>query len=160
MVNNVTNFLFIKGNNVLLGMKKRGFGKDKYNGFGGKLQAGESIEQAALREAKEESGLTPLVYEKRAIIDFPDSYPFRMNLYVCTKWDGEAIETEEMRPQWFSFDQIPYDQMWEDDRYWLSHILSGKKIKASFMFENNLDHDGTGINKIVDFALEEVDTLE
>jgi len=160
MVNNVTNFLFIKGNNVLLGMKKRGFGKDKYNGFGGKLQAGESIEQAALREAKEESGLTPLVYEKRAIIDFPDSYPFRMNLYVCTKWDGEEIETEEMRPQWFSFDQIPYDQMWEDDRYWLSHILSGKKIKASFMFENNLDHDGTGINKIVDFKLEEVDTLE
>lgn len=160
MVNNVTNFLFIKGNNVLLGMKKRGFGKDKYNGFGGKLQAGESIEQAALREAKEESGLTPLVYEKRAIIDFPDSYPFRMNLYVCTVWDGDAIETEEMRPQWFSFDQIPYDQMWEDDRYWLSHILSGKKIKASFMFENNLDHDGTGINKIVDFKLEEVDTLE
>lgn len=33
---------------VLLGMKKRGFGMGKYNGFGGKVEPGESIEAAAL----------------------------------------------------------------------------------------------------------------
>jgi 8-oxo-dGTP diphosphatase/2-hydroxy-dATP diphosphatase len=33
---------------VLLGMKKRGFGEGKWNGFGGKLDLGETIEQAAL----------------------------------------------------------------------------------------------------------------
>jgi 8-oxo-dGTP pyrophosphatase MutT (NUDIX family) len=41
-------------------MKKRGFGNGKYNGFGGKVENGETIQQAAIRETIEESGLTPL----------------------------------------------------------------------------------------------------
>lgn len=35
---------------VLLGLKKRGLGVDKWNGFGGKLEPGETIEEAAKRE--------------------------------------------------------------------------------------------------------------
>ena len=31
-------------NRILLGRKKRGFGANKYNGFGGKLDDGESLE--------------------------------------------------------------------------------------------------------------------
>ncbi len=42
---------------VLLGMKKRGMGQGKWNGFGGKLKPGETIEECALRELEEESGL-------------------------------------------------------------------------------------------------------
>lgn len=34
---------------VLLGMKKRGFGAGKYNGFGGKLEEGESNIEGAKR---------------------------------------------------------------------------------------------------------------
>lgn len=34
---------------ILLGFKKRGFGKDKWNGFGGKVEPGESIFQGAVR---------------------------------------------------------------------------------------------------------------
>ena len=44
-------------NRILLGRKKRGFGADKYNGFGGKLEAGESFRHCAIRELFEESGL-------------------------------------------------------------------------------------------------------
>ena len=43
-------------NRILLGRKKRGFGADKYNGFGGKLEAGESFRDCAIRELFEESG--------------------------------------------------------------------------------------------------------
>lgn len=156
----VTNLLFIKNNKVLLGMKKRGFGKDKYNGFGGKLKPGETIEEAAIREAIEESGLRPLQYEKVAIIDFPNSYSFRMNLFVCHRWAGEVVETEEMRPEWFSFETIPYDKLWEDDIYWLPLVLNGKKIKASFIFANDDDLDGTANNKIVDHKIDFVETLD
>ena len=46
-----------KDNKLLLGMKKRGFGQGKYNGFGGKLQEGETIIQGVLRELKEECGI-------------------------------------------------------------------------------------------------------
>ncbi len=42
---------------VLLGMKKRGFGAGRFNGFGGKVENGESIEEAAKREVVEEVGL-------------------------------------------------------------------------------------------------------
>ena len=38
-------------------MKKRGFGKDKYNGFGGKINDDEDVEDAAIRELYEESGV-------------------------------------------------------------------------------------------------------
>ena len=38
---------------ILLGRKKRGFGADKYNGFGGKINAGESFRQCAVRELYE-----------------------------------------------------------------------------------------------------------
>ena len=38
-------------------MKKRGFGKGKWNGFGGKVEEGECIEDSAVRELEEECGL-------------------------------------------------------------------------------------------------------
>ena len=41
---------------ILLGMKKRGHGVGKWNGFGGKVEKGETIEEAARRETKEEAG--------------------------------------------------------------------------------------------------------
>ena len=43
---------------LLLGRKKRGFGEGKWNGFGGKLEPGETVEEAAVRELQEESGVT------------------------------------------------------------------------------------------------------
>ena len=39
----------LDGNRILLGFKKRGFGMGKWNGFGGKVENGETIEQAAKR---------------------------------------------------------------------------------------------------------------
>ena len=46
--------LLLRNDEVLLAMKKRGFGEGKWNGVGGKPNAGESIEEVAVRETKEE----------------------------------------------------------------------------------------------------------
>lgn len=55
---------------VLLGMKKRGFGAGRWNGFGGKVRDGETIEEAARREMEEEAGIQPSTFERVGVIDF------------------------------------------------------------------------------------------
>jgi mutator protein MutT len=119
-------------------MKKRGFGQGRWNGVGGKLDAGETIEQALVRECQEEIGVTPLAYEKVAIHDFkfPDgSGNQQVHTYFCGKWQSEPVETEEMAPQWYSIHEIPYDEMWQDDIIWLPQVLAGKKLLCEFTFD-------------------------
>jgi 8-oxo-dGTP diphosphatase/2-hydroxy-dATP diphosphatase len=60
----------IKENQVLLGMKKRGFGSGKWNGFGGKMEEGETIEQATLRELDEEVGIKDGQLTKAGVLEF------------------------------------------------------------------------------------------
>lgn len=123
---------------VLLGMKKRGFGTGKWNGFGGKVLEGETVEQAMHRELQEECGLTTQNLDSAGEIEFTfaDGSHLQVHLFRINSFLGEPVETEEMKPQWFAHSEIPFDQMWADDRYWLPHVLKGKKIKAFFEFDS------------------------
>lgn len=139
--NKYCSLLFLrKGDQLLLAMKKRGFGSGRYNGVGGKIEPGETVEQAMIRECQEEIGVTPTVYEKVAEHDFSldidTDNPWHLygHTYVATEWEGEPVETEEMAPEWFTVDTIPYDQMWQDDIYWLPLVLAGKKITGEYTF--------------------------
>lgn len=124
---------------LLLAMKKRGFGQGKWNGAGGKIEQGETPLQAAIRETQEEIGVTPLSPQKMGEIDFyitsePDFNNFA-HIFVATEWEGDPQESEEMRPEWFPVDQLPYPKMWGDDREWLPHLLSGKRFRAMFTLD-------------------------
>ena len=129
----------VNGNQVLLGMKKRGFGEGKWNGFGGKLHNGETLEEGMLRELEEECGLIARSPEKRAYLEFffEDGKIIEGHVFLIQKFSGEPVETGEMRPRWFNVDKIPYDGMWEDDRFWLPQFLAGKNIRATFHFDLN-----------------------
>jgi 8-oxo-dGTP pyrophosphatase MutT (NUDIX family) len=136
----------IRKNEILLGMKKTGFGQGKYNGFGGKIKEGESVLQATVRELEEESGIQveEVQLEHVGILDFifPASPQLRhdVHIFLVRTWRGEPLETEEMKPQWFLHSAIPYDQMWQDDIFWLPKVLTGKRIKGTVVFaENNED---------------------
>jgi 8-oxo-dGTP pyrophosphatase MutT (NUDIX family) len=132
---------------VLLAMKKRGFGAGKYNGAGGKVEPNESTEEAACREVLEETGIqsTPRDLTLIATIDFyfdqNEVWNQHCFVYETRVFTGEPQETEEMKPQWFTEADIPYDHMWIDDRIWLPSALAGTRAHWTFTFSA----DGTEI---------------
>ena len=132
--------ILIRDGKISLGMKKRGFAVGKWNGYGGKLHQGETIKGAALRELQEESGIVTDRIEKVGIIDFEtegNSEIYEVHVFKLENFTGEPVETEEMRPQWFDYDKIPFDNMWPDDKYWFPLLLSGKKFRGKFLFGKN-----------------------
>ncbi|MDK2899029.1 MAG: 8-oxo-dGTP diphosphatase [Patescibacteria group bacterium] len=127
---------------ILLAMKKRGFGINRYNGVGGKPEPGETIEQTMIRESIEEIGVTPINFKKIAKIAFNEylkGEPVIMNMHVflSDKWSGEPIETEEMAPKWFDKDKVPFEIMWPDDLYWLPQVINEQKLTANFKLDIN-----------------------
>lgn len=137
-----TLLFLIKDDQILLAMKKRGFGVGKWNGVGGKLEPSETLEQAATRECQEEIGVTPKHFWKVAEHDFTggsDGANWRniVSVYLCNEWQGEPLESEEMRPQWYKIGDIPYAKMWDDDELWLPQVLAGKSLKGIFVFDAN-----------------------
>lgn len=126
---------------ICLAMKKRGFGVGRWNGAGGKVAVGESIENGARRETTEEIGIVPYTIEKVAELTFifPDKPEWDqvVHSYFCDEWQGDPAESEEMAPQWFKVADIPYPRMWPDDIFWLPLALDGKLIRAQFVFGEN-----------------------
>ena len=95
----------IRGSNILLAKKKRGFGEGKWNGAGGKVERGETIREPASREAHEEIGvvISPQSLERKAILTFIFSHKPEWNqechAFFTTEWVGEPEESEEMAPR-------------------------------------------------------------
>jgi 8-oxo-dGTP diphosphatase len=52
-------------------------------------------------------------------------------------FEGEPKESDEGILRWFSFDKIPYHEMWQDDEYWLPLILEGKMFDGDFYFNED-----------------------
>jgi 8-oxo-dGTP pyrophosphatase MutT (NUDIX family) len=128
-------------NQMLLGMKKRGFGVGKWNGLGGKVHLQEDKEAAAVREIAEEAGLLVCREDLQRVaeIDFNfagnPAWDNHTTVYISRTWEGEPVETEEMMPVWFDAGDMPYSQMWECDVQWIPEILAGQKLEASVYFE-------------------------
>lgn len=142
-VQQATLCFLVKDNKVLLAMKKRGFGEGLWNGVGGKVKD-ETIEEALKREAKEEIGVELVFLDKVALIHFyfPDEpekegWNQDVHVFLVTDWKGKPEESEEMKPQWFQKNKLPLEKMWDDDKYWLPEVLSGKKIEAWFAFDSS-----------------------
>lgn len=138
MVNIETLLYILKDNKVLLILKKRGLGKGLYNGVGGKVEANESIEEAAIRECFEEIGVKPKTIEWMGLLEFWNNnnlYGY-VHVFIANDFEGNPKETEEAKPIWFEIGNIPYDNMWGDDIYWLPHVLKGEKVLGRFWFIN------------------------
>ncbi len=90
----------IRDGQILLIRKKRGLGAGKVNGPGGRLEAGETPLEAAIREVQEELLVTPTGLDHRGELrfQFVDGYSIHVHVFSATGCDGTASETDEAIP--------------------------------------------------------------
>jgi len=133
----------IRERRVLLGFKKHGVGTGKYLGFGGKVEAGESILEGAIRELREEAGLSvdPGEMQHVAQVDFQfpakPTWSMLVQVFVVRHWRGDPSESGEMRPEWFDFDALPFGQMWPDAPHWIPRVLDGETVSMRFFYNDD-----------------------
>ena len=128
------------GPEILLGLKKTGFGEGRWVGLGGHIEDGEKPVAAAVREVEEESSLivSPDALQHVASIEF--RFPVRpswdqtADVYLTDSYQGEPAESDEVAPRWFPQDELPLDGMWDDARYWLPRVLAGQHVAVTISF--------------------------
>lgn len=97
---------------------------DKWLGIGGKFEDKESPEDCALREIKEETGLTVTDYRYRGIVTFvSDEWETEyMHLFTADRFIGNIIECDEGDLEWVKKKDVLKLPMWEGDRIFLDLI--------------------------------------
>jgi 8-oxo-dGTP diphosphatase len=135
-----TLLFIVRDGRILLIRKKRGLGAGKVNGPGGRIEAGETSLQAAVRETREELGIEALSPELRGELHFHfvGGYSLHCSVFVSTDFVGEPVETSEAVPLWTPLNAIPYQEMWADDICWLPQVLAGEKVRGFFHFEDEV----------------------
>lgn len=109
----------------------------KWNGLGGKFQPGETPEECARREFREESGLNLRDLRLRGFITFPgffeeeDWYVF---VFTATEFDGELIDPEEGNLAWIEDARLLTLNLWEGDRIFLPWLDQERIFSARFTY--------------------------
>jgi len=109
----------------------------KWNGLGGKFEAGETPEECVVREVLEESGLSIQNAKLYGLLMFPkfkgnDWYVF---VFMANEFSGELIDSPEGRLEWIPDEKVLDLNLWESDHSFMSWIQAGKFFSAKFEYE-------------------------
>ncbi len=131
-----TLLFIIRDGRILLIHKKLGLGAGKFNGPGGRIESGETPLQAAIREVEEEICVTPSGVHPAGELwfQFVDGHSIQGYVFTATGMSGDPQETREAVPLWFPVSEIPYHNMWADDRVWMPLALTGQPFLGRFLF--------------------------
>ena len=107
------------------------------NGPGGKIEAGERPEDAAVREFGEETALELARFEARGCIELllpaPKPMVLKVDIFLADSFSGEPV-AREGQLSWHQLDNLPFDRMWPDQRYWLPAVLDGYSVTAKVSY--------------------------
>jgi len=127
---------------ILLLKKEKGlFGEGKWNAPGGKLVAGETPEDGTKREILEETGLKISKLRFHGLLNFYLGLTRKLDQVVLVfsseMITGKLRRSREGELRWFSTNEIPFSEMWEDDQLWLPLLLKGRNFVGDFFFTDN-----------------------
>jgi 8-oxo-dGTP diphosphatase len=122
---------------VLRNKKPNDIHAGKWNGLGGKFEAGESPEQCVVREVREESGLELRAPRLRGLLTFPDfkGQDWYVFVFTASEFSGDLIDSPEGRLEWVPNASLPGLNLWPSDLIFLPWIEAGKFFSARFMYE-------------------------
>lgn len=139
----ITNCILIDGNKVLVLQKPS---KGWWVAPGGKMEEGETVKEASVREYKEETGLsvcdpeiagifTIVIKDKDIIID-----EWMMFTFKSSRYEGIMLEeSPEGVLAWKDISEIKNLPMAEGDKYIFNHVLSGSSYPLYGTFEYSKD---------------------
>lgn len=110
----------------------------KWNGLGGKFEAGESPEDCVIREVREESGLTIRPPHLHGLLTFTnfkgnDWYVF---IYTVNDFTGELTQdAAEGGLAWIPDDEILGLPLWDSDPIFLPWLKQEKFFSAKFNYD-------------------------
>ncbi len=128
--------------------KENDYHEGKWNGLGGKFEPGESPEDCAIREIKEEAGLIVKSLKLKGFITFPmfdgkdDWYVF---IFVIDKFEGSLIDSPEGKLEWIPNVKLLDLNLWEGDQIFIPWLFQEKFFSAKFNYNNG---------KFIDYEVE------
>lgn len=146
MIKTVTAYI-IDGEKYLLlfrNKKEHDINLNKYIGVGGHIEKGELVEEAMIREVKEETNLDVKKYEYRGIVIFSyDGYLEEMHVFTISEYSGSIKECNEGTLEWHFKKELRNLPMWEGDYYFLELLDSDTpffKIKLIYNKDKLVEH--------------------
>jgi 8-oxo-dGTP diphosphatase len=119
--------------------KENDYHRGKWNGLGGKFDRGESPEECAVREVKEESGLVIKNPIMKGFITFPEfdgRHDWYVFIFTATEFEGELIDSNEGILKWVPNGKLASLNLWDGDKIFLEWLFQGKFFSAKFIYEN------------------------
>ena len=129
--------------------KANDYHQGKWNGLGGKFEFGESPEDCASREIREESGLIVKNLKLKGFITFPlfdDVEDWYVFLFTSDEFTGELIDSAEGNLEWIPIDELSKINLWDGDKLFIPWLFEDKFFSAKFIYEK-----GRYVNHEVNF---------
>lgn len=110
---------------LLRNKKPNDLNEGKWIGVGGKLEEGETPRQCALREIREETGLTALDLTARGVVHFHSEAwgSEEMYLYTVADFQGELTDCDEGQLRWIDKAEVFDLKLWDGDRMFLQYLI-------------------------------------
>jgi 8-oxo-dGTP diphosphatase len=142
----------IKNGTLLLIKAESGVNKGKWNAANAEIVQGEKPDKSAIKTLYQQTG----IYANKVVdhglirlfLNGKTEYDYRIHVFSTKVFSGDVKPNTEGEAKWFATTDLPYYEMWADDKYWINLVLQGKKFDADFFFDEKNE-------KIIKYSIKE-----